>query len=83
MQSVQLGRCLVTVLAHVHIPVKTCGHTLSVCKDPAPLGVLALLDRSGRFTLCLCLCLCTWSDVIGYYLTHDKIGFFQASLCLS
>lgn len=46
LQSVPVGRCLVTVQVLVHTSVRTCGHTLSVYLDPASLGVLALLDRS-------------------------------------
>lgn len=45
LQSVPVGRCLVTVQVLVHTSVRTCGHTLSVYLDPAPLGALALLDR--------------------------------------
>lgn len=64
LQSVPASRCLVTVQAPVHTPVRTCGNTLSVYQDPAPLGVLALLDRSGHY--CLCVCACGWIAVIEF-----------------
>lgn len=51
MQTVPAGRCLVTVQALVHILVRTYGRTLNVYLDPAPLGALALLDRSVHLSL--------------------------------
>lgn len=54
LQSAPMGRCLMTVQVPVHMSVRTCGHTLSVYLDPAPLGALALLDRSEHLRLRVC-----------------------------
>lgn len=54
LQSVPMGRCLMTVQAPVRMSARTCGLTLSVCPDLAPPGALALPDRSEHLRLHLC-----------------------------
>lgn len=50
-QTVPMGGCLTTVQAPVRLSARTSGHTLSAYPDLAPLGALALPDRSEHLRL--------------------------------